>query len=182
MKISRRGIMAGGVLGALAIPAVTGLSGRQWKAGASSVLLHDNSLNAGRRFAQAGRAAGGRTAAIEGDAVRFAQSVLADSPAMIAGISRHAEALLIGEVAMEAGYALATEMHGRADGCECFTTAPGWIALNRLAVGAGSGWVEALAQWAIDPQASDSSPFRNPSTSANLDPGTVLGWVLVPRG
>lgn len=180
MKTTRRGLLAG----ALAVPTIAGLASWQWKynsaaTGANAALLHDNSLAAGRRFADAGKAAGGQTTAIEGDAIRFAQSVVQMRPALIAGVSRHAEALLIAEVAGEAGYALATEFRGTASGCEGFCTSPGWNPLNRMAVNAGTGWVEALASWASNPQATDLPAPRQIAHAG--DPGTVLGWVLVPR-
>lgn len=178
MKVSRRSMM----LGALAVPTVAGLASWQWKHGATSasLLLHDDSLAAGRRFAAAGRAAGGRTVAIAGDPVRFGREVLADRPALIAGISRHAEALLLGEVAMEAGYVLATEILGTAAGCSANTCHAGWLPLNRMAVAAGDSWVEALAAWAVNPQSRELPHIS--SRGHRTDPGTVLGWVLVPRG
>lgn len=176
MKVSRRGMM----LGALAVPTVAGLASWQWKTGGNSLLLHDDSLNAGRRFAAAGRAAGATTRAIEGDPVRFGREVLASKPALVAGVSRHAEALLLGEVAMEEGYVLATELRGCKGACEGFTLSPGWNALNRVAAAAGDSWVEVLAAWAANPQASDMPQVTRLAAAAS-DPGTVLGWVLVPR-
>ncbi len=175
MKLSRRGMM----LGALAVPTVAGLASWQWKTGGKSLLLHDDSLNAGRRFGDAGRAAGATTRAIAGDPVRFGREVLASKPALVAGVSRHAEALLIGEVAMEEGYVLATELRGCNGACEGFTLSPGWNALNRMAAGAGEKWVELLAAWAANPQASELPQV--PRFAVAGDPGTVLGWVLVPR-
>lgn len=179
MKVSRRGMM----LGALAVPTVAGLASWQWKTGGTSLLLHDNSLIAGRRFADAGRAAGANTRLIAGDPVRFGREVLADRPALVAGVSRHAEALLLGEVAMEEGYGLATELRGCADTCEGFTLSPGWNALNRMAADAGGNWVELLAAWAANPQASElpQVPRFAGANGPAADPGTVLGWVLVPR-
>lgn len=176
MKTTRRGLLAG----ALAVPTVAGLASWQWRHGGNAALLHDASLHAGQRFAAAGRNAGGRTIAIEGDTVRFAQSVLGERPSLIAGISLFAEALLIGEAAAEVGYMLATELRGDAQGCEGFTCNSGWLALNRMAIGAGPNWVEALAHWAVNPQASDLPSPR--TISHRADPGKVLAWVLVPRG
>ena len=175
---TRRAVLAG----ALAVPTVAGLASWRWKHGSSSALLHDDTLQAGRRFAEAGNAAGARTIAIEGDAVRFAQSITAQSPSLIVGVSRHAEALLIAEVAAEAGYMMATELRGNAQGCQGYTCDAGWFALNRMAVGAGSNWIEALAAWAANPNARDVPTLSRSSGRQTGDPGTVLGWVLVPRG
>jgi hypothetical protein len=70
------------------------------------VLLHDPSLEAGRRFAEA---YGGEALPIEGDRIVFARAVFERHPAYVVGVSRPADALLIEEVAREAGYALADD-------------------------------------------------------------------------
>jgi hypothetical protein len=70
------------------------------------VLLHDASLEAGRRFAEA---YGGAALPIEGDRIRFARAVFAERPAYVVGVSRPADALLIEDVAREAGYVLADD-------------------------------------------------------------------------
>jgi hypothetical protein len=70
------------------------------------VLLHDPSLEAGRRFAEA---YGGEAWSIEGDRIRFARAVFARRPAYVVGVSRPADALLIEDVAREAGYAPADD-------------------------------------------------------------------------
>ena len=56
MKATRRSVMAGGFAGALAVPTLAGLAGWRWRNGEGSVLLFDPSLEAGRRFADAGLA------------------------------------------------------------------------------------------------------------------------------
>jgi hypothetical protein len=88
--------------GALAIPAVGALP--QWQENGRAVLLHDPSLAAGRRMASAARANGDEVLAIAGDRIRFARAVFERRPALVIGVSRHADALLIEEVGREAGY------------------------------------------------------------------------------
>jgi len=103
MKATRRGVLAG----ALAVPAAAGLPGIAAAARArSAMLLHDPSLAAGRRFAEAYR---GETLPIEGDRIRFARAVFARKPAYVVGVSRPADALLIEDVGREAGYVLADD-------------------------------------------------------------------------
>ena len=97
MRATRRGVLAG----ALAIPGMAGLPRAASAGTGSAVLLHDSSLEAGRRFAAA---YGGAALPIEGDRIRFARAVFARRPAFVVGISRPADALLIEEVAREAGY------------------------------------------------------------------------------
>jgi hypothetical protein len=97
VKATRRGVLAG----ALAVPAVAGLPRAASAQAGKSVLLHDPSLAAGRRFAEA---YGGEALAIEGDRIRFARAVFEQRPACVVGISRPADAMLIEEVAREAGY------------------------------------------------------------------------------
>ncbi len=181
MKVTRRGMLASGLLGgALAVPTVAGLGGWRWRQGAAhpgdALLLYDPSLAAGRRFADAG---GKQAREITGDPVRLMQALLPARPALIAGISRHAEALLLVEAAHEAGYGLAAEMLGDTQQCSANTCDGGWVPLTRMAVGAGPAWVEALAAWAIDPQAREL-PMAD-ARGIERSTETALGWVLVPR-
>jgi hypothetical protein len=97
MKATRRGVIAG----ALAVPAVAGVPHAAAARGGNAVMLHDPSLAAGRRFAEA---YGGEALAIEGDRIRFARAVFEQRPAFVVGVSRPADALLIEDVAREAGY------------------------------------------------------------------------------
>jgi hypothetical protein len=89
------------LMGALAVPAVAALPGVALARGGSAVLLHDPSLEAGRRLAEAHQ---GQVLAISGDRIRFARAVFAQKPALVIGISRAADALLIEDVGREAGY------------------------------------------------------------------------------
>ena len=98
IRATRRGVLAG----AVAMPAAAALPVRAFAAGAGSLLVHDPSLEAGRRVAAAHR---WEVLAIEGDRIRFARSVFERRPALVVGVSRPADALLIEEVAREAGYA-----------------------------------------------------------------------------
>ncbi|HEY6814176.1 MAG TPA: hypothetical protein VI168_01430 [Croceibacterium sp.] len=97
MRATRRGVLAG----AAAVSAVAGVPRAASAASRDAVLLHDPSLEAGRRFAEAYR---GTALPIEGDRIVFAREVFARRPAFVVGISRPADALLIEEVAREAGY------------------------------------------------------------------------------
>ena len=102
MKATRRGVLAG----ALAIPGMAGLPRAASAGTGSAVLLHDSSLEAGRRFAAA---YGGAALPIEGDRIRFARAVFERRPSYVIGVSRSADALLIEDVAREAGYVLVGE-------------------------------------------------------------------------
>ena len=102
MKATRRGVLAG----ALAVPAVAGVPRVASAKGGDPVLLHDASLAAGRRFAEA---YGSAAPPIEGDRIRFARAVFARRPAFVVGVSRPADALLIEDVGREAGYVLADD-------------------------------------------------------------------------
>jgi hypothetical protein len=174
MIVSRRGVLAG----ALAVPTVAGLAGWQWRQGAghsgAPLLLFDPSLDAGQRFAAAGE---GFARQITGDPIRLMQALLPARPGLIAGVSRHAEALLVIEAAHEAGYVLAGEIRGTATGCSANTCHAGWVPLTRMAVSAGPAWVEALAAWAINPQARALPALPAAASTSER----ALGWVLVPR-
>ena len=100
MRATRRSVVAG----ALAIPAAAHAASLRFSRKSAPVLLHDPALEAGRRFAEAGQAAGARVLAIEGDRIRFARKVFAARPAYVQGVSRQADAVLIEDVAQEFGY------------------------------------------------------------------------------
>ena len=177
IRTTRRAAM----MGALAVPTVAGLAHWRWKHGERSVLLHDPALAAGQRFAEAGQARGADVRAIEGDRIRFSRQVLESRPALIAGVSRHADFILIEDAAREAGYRPAATIYGRARTCAGHECQPGWQSLGRMASAAGEGWVEALADYAAKP---GDMAERVPSgvLAERADAGLVLGWVLAGRG
>lgn len=107
MKATRRGVLAG----ALAMPAVAGVPCVAAARTGGALLVHDVSLEAGRRFAEA---YGGEALPIEGDRIRFARAVFERRPAFVVGVCRPADALLIEDVAREAGYAPADDKTVRA--------------------------------------------------------------------
>ncbi|WP_338242825.1 hypothetical protein [Aurantiacibacter hainanensis] len=101
MKLTRRTLLAG----VAAIPAVLGLDRLSAATPiAGSVFLFDASLPEATSRRTAAVEAGQQARAIEGDCIRFAREVVASGPAIIHGWSRQADALLIEEVAAEAGY------------------------------------------------------------------------------
>lgn len=102
MKTSRRTVLAG----ALAVPAFASLPHAAAAKAGKPVLLHDASLAAGRRLAEAHA---GTALPIEGDRIRFARAVFAQRPSYVVGVSRPADALLIEDVAREAGYVRVTD-------------------------------------------------------------------------
>ena len=173
IRLTRRSALAG----ALAVPTVAGLAHWRWRNGERSVLLHDPALEAGERFAAAGAARGGEVRAIEGDRFRFARGLLAANPALIAGVSRHADFILIEDVAREAGYRPVTTLYGRADRCAGHECLPGWQSVGRMAQAAGEGWVEALADYAAKPGEMAGRAF-GVAVPRRADAGLVLGWVL----
>lgn len=177
IRATRRGAM----IGALAVPTVAGLAHWRWRHGERSVLLHDAKLAAGNRFAAAGQARGADVRAIVGDPIRLAQAVLAASPALIAGVSRHADFILIEDVAREKGYRPVATVYGRANACAGHECLPGWQALGRMATAAGAGWVEALADYAAKPGESAASLVTS-AMPRRGDTGLVLGWVLARAG
>lgn len=95
IRATRRAV----VLGALALPVAARAA--RLKLGGEAVLLYDPALEAGR---SAAAMHGGKALAIEGDRIRFAREVFAAKPAAVAGVSRHADAVLIEDVARELGY------------------------------------------------------------------------------
>ena len=170
IRTSRRGLMAG----ALAIPAAAGFAGWRWQSGDKAVLLHDAALQAGRRFAAASR---GQSVAVEGDRVRFMRAVLAAAPALVAGVTRHADQFLLADIAREHGYRPVATIDARAGRCTAASCQPGWGALGRLSSAAGADWVDVLADYATNPGGAIAAGSGR--GVAAHDKGLVLGWVLV---
>lgn len=92
------------LMGALAVPAVTGLPKWRWRYGETSLLVYDPALAAGRRLAATGEPPRTEAIAIEGDRIRFGRALFERRPGLVVGMSRPADALLLEEVAAEAGY------------------------------------------------------------------------------
>lgn len=118
MKVSRRGVLAG----AAALPIASQARGWRWEHHGDTVLLYDAQLPAARAFAESGRVAGRTVIALEGDRIRQARALFAGRPALVRGVSRQADAVLVEEVAREAGY---TRVAQRVDGAAIdWTLAP----------------------------------------------------------
>jgi hypothetical protein len=75
------------------------------RAAFGTIVLYDPSYQGARSFAASARTQGAAANAIEGDRIRFARAVFARKPALVVGVSRAADAVLIEDVAREAGYA-----------------------------------------------------------------------------
>jgi hypothetical protein len=99
-----RATRRGALVGALALPAAASLARAPKRKPSGTVLLHDPSLAAGRRFAASAEARGDKVLAIEGDRIRFARALFEKAPALVVGVSRSADAVLIEDVGREAGY------------------------------------------------------------------------------
>ena len=175
MRTTRRSVMVGGLAGMISAPTLAANARWRWRHGERSVLLFDPTLDIGHRFANAGRAAGGPVLRLEGDSVRLAQAVLEERPALVAGVSRHAEALLFEEVANEAGYVRVALLEGTNSGCATSDCRPGWTALGQMARRAGVYWVDALAAYAVRPESSEVKPLsQKPRTARHR----AFAWML----
>lgn len=100
IRATRRAALAG----ALALPAAASLAKAPKRKASGTILLHDPSLEAGRRFAASAQARGDKALAIDGDRIRFARAVFERAPALVVGVSRAADAVLVEDVAREAEY------------------------------------------------------------------------------
>ena len=97
MKATRREALKG----ALAVPAVAAVPTVAWARAGSAVLVYDPTLTAARHLS-AGH--DGEVLAVSGDRIRFASTLFSRRPSLVIGLTRSADALLIEEVAREAGY------------------------------------------------------------------------------
>jgi hypothetical protein len=105
MRATRREALKG----ALAVPAVAAVPTAAWARGGTAILVHDPALAAGRRLAALHD---GEVLPVNGDRIRFARALFARRPSLVIGVTRSADALLIEEVAREAGYAPVTAPAG----------------------------------------------------------------------
>jgi hypothetical protein len=88
----------------LVLPAVASLAKSPRRKPSGTILLHDPSLAAGRRFAAVAEGRGDKALPIEGDRIRFARGVFERAPVLVVAVSRAADRVLIEDVGREAGY------------------------------------------------------------------------------
>lgn len=100
IALTRRAILAG----LAATPAAASAASLRWRHGHGTVLVYDARLAQGRAFAAAEGAWARPATKLEGDRIRFARNLFARKPALVRGVSRQADAVLIEDVAAEAGY------------------------------------------------------------------------------
>jgi hypothetical protein len=100
IRATRRGALAG----ALVLPAAASLAKSPRRKPSGTILLHDPSLAAGRRFAAVAAVRGDKALSIEGDRIRFARGVFELAPVLVVAVSRAADRVLIEDVGREAGY------------------------------------------------------------------------------
>lgn len=172
MKLTRRGVMAGA---AAAVPALAALGHVAWSQSRPLAGVFDADLPAGNRLASLLHDAGHGARAVEGDRIRLAREILAQRPAMLAGVTRSADALLFAEVGAEEGYDLALELRGNRHGCTGFACNPDWNPLSRHVVGAKQDWLGAFAGFVANP----SAPA--PLAGGLEDEAMAMAWLLVRR-
>ena len=174
LMMSRRNVIAA----ALAVPTVSGAASWFHTRRSTSVLMHDASLEAGRRFATAATTVA--SIPINGDRVRLARKMLAGRPAIIAGVTRNADMVLIADVAREAGYYVVTTLHAWPGHCRIALCRSGWSAVASLIQSAKSDWPEALAYFGADQ--GGGSPWGLKTKWAAVDiKELALGGILAPR-
>jgi len=146
------------------------------KASAAVLLVHDDTLPAARRFAAHAATMGASSQPLRGERVRLVRQLLAQQPARVFGMTRHADHLLFAEIAREAGYvevAAIQHRQGRGPLPRCIVAAR---PLSSLAQAAGACWPEAFAELALNIKAT-------PSTIAEVPrPAPAFSWVLQRKG
>lgn len=140
-----------------------------------TLLLHDPSLEAGKRFAaQAGRL-GGQATALAGDRIRFMRALLASRPEAVYGVSRYSDMLLASEVAREAGYMPVALIQHRQDGTITPQCQPSALAIATVAGLAGSRWPETFAELAL------GGVQRCSAETGQGMPEPAMSWALARR-
>lgn len=166
IRASRRAML----FAAAGLPLVGHAAFARASAAGPPLLLFDAATAEGRRFAEQARRLCLQTVAIEGDRVRFAAPLLARRPQAIVGVTRHADRLLIGGLAAEAGYREQLAVRQGEGGCDASACGSWTRAANFLAT-SGTAWPEALAALA----AGRASPVAAADDEAAAQ---AAGWVL----
>jgi hypothetical protein len=101
MRATRRGALAG----ALALPAAAAMAKSTRRTPSGTIVIYDPTFQGARSFAASAQLRNGASALrIHGDRIRFARALFERMPALVVGVSRSADAVLIEDVAREAGY------------------------------------------------------------------------------
>ena len=100
IRATRRGALAG----ALALPAAAAVAKAPRRSASGTIVLYDPSYQGARSFAVSAKVRGAEALRIEGDRIRFARALFARMPALVVGVSRSADAVLIEDAGREAGY------------------------------------------------------------------------------
>jgi len=168
--LSRRDLMCRAAL----LSAAFGIGGSTKAAmAAEPVLLYDASFIAARRFAARAVALGGAPTRLDGDRVRQMRALLGFAPAACFGVSRHGDALLLCEIALEAGYRRLASVQHQAAGQLVASCLSQGVTIGALARIAGDRWPETFAEFAL-------GGLAHCQMSANAgvaDP--AFSWVLV---
>lgn len=169
--LSRRGFVA-----SLAVAPVLGGCARQ-VAGTEPVLLYDKTLASGRAFAARGAELGLEAVALDGDRVALLRSLLAaQNPASLWGLSRHADQLLVSEIARENGYRPALSVQHLTGAPARLSCREGMATAGMIATLSGGQWPTAFAELA----AGQAPLCDHRSQSQPGDP--AMSWVLTRNG
>ena len=99
-----RATRRGALVGALALPAAAAVAKAPRRSASGTIVLYDPSYQGARSFAVSAKVRGAEALRIDGDRIRFARAVFDRKPALVVGVSRSADAVLIEDVGREAGY------------------------------------------------------------------------------
>jgi hypothetical protein len=175
------GLTRRGFVGATtALSFIGGLTGVRVAAATPSLpagtLLYDPTLVAGRRFAAHAGSFGKGATALEGDRVRLIRTMLAAGPEALWGVTRHADQLLVADIAREAGYRPVAVIQHCTDGRLVPQCSAGAQSIGTLAQYSGERWPAVFAELAAGgaPRAEVSA------VTGRADP--AMSWVLARRG
>lgn len=140
---------------------------------AGRIALYDPGLAAGRSFAQRARDLGMRAIALDQDRVRLLRMVLAEAPASLWGLSRHADQLLAADILREHGYRAALALQHRADRSVVQARHQPMATAGALARIAGDQWPLVFAEIAAGLGATHRP--RQPG----LETGPIMSWAFV---
>ena len=168
--LSRRNFVVTAAIAPLLPNAVFAASGAN---GAPPLLFYDATLAAGRRFSAYAQQAGAAPISLQGDRVRQVQRMIAaTSPQRLFGVTRHADAILVEEIAGELGYRpLASVRHLATGSAGVRCDGPRSRKLAGMADAAGNSWPEMFAAFSLGKSACGAGPRDGISAPA-------FSWIL----
>jgi len=138
------------------------------------VMVYDPALVGGTRFADRVRQNMKHAQPIEGDRIRFSQSVLSTRPDFIAGVSRGSDYLLITDAARDQGFKEVTRIQHRSDNSVDISSQKTLGDIRWRVMLAKNNWPEHFADFLCGETGNQTQKLQRVSKM----PGPMICWIV----